>query len=104
MILQELNEIKTYTNEKSLITTLEYIRDRILFNGYNENEVIKIVLVLINIDILSLSYEGREELLNLLCDAISNYNIKDKVNWSKIIAITELIESTLKEYITEYFL
>lgn len=104
MILQELDELREYSLEENLIKTMELIGDKITFRGYSEKEVLLIVLELISIDIFTLSYEGREELLSIICDAVSNYNIRNKVDWSKIVDNIDLLETDLKEYVTEYFM
>lgn len=56
---------------------------------------------LIKIDLLSVNYETRGQILNALCDAVSYYNICSEVKWNSIISDKEKLEDDLKEYVDE---
>ncbi len=94
-------KLKEWSDEKDLISTVEFINDIIDFKGYSDEEVILIVNQLIKIDILSLQYTAREQILNTLCNSYANYNIKEKIDIKKIIDIKNVIEDDLKGYIEE---
>jgi len=104
MELKEYNELKLYRSEDELCTILELISDKINFNGYEEQELILLVKEILDIDILSLSYTVREQLLSTLCDAVSYYDIRNKVDWGRVLSIRNDIEDDLKEYIEEFFM
>ena len=80
----------------------EKIGDKIIFRGYNQEQVICIVKELVKIDLLSVKYETREEILSVLCDATANYNIKDHIGWRNILNIKDKLEDDLLEYIEEF--
>lgn len=82
--------------------TIEEIGDRILFRGYNQEQILSLVNELLKIDLLSVDYGTREQVLNVLCDAVSYYDIHSKINWSNILSIKNRLEDDLKEYIEEF--
>ncbi len=94
-------QIFEWSDEKDLIKKIEFINDIIGYKGYSEEEVIQIVNQLVKIDILSLQYAAREQILHTLCDSIANYHIKEKIDIKIIIDIKDIIEDDLKEYIEE---
>ena len=81
--------------------TIEEIGDKILFRGYNQEQILSLVNELLKIDLLSVDYGTREQVLNVLCDAVSYYDIHSKINWSNILSIKNRLEDDLKEYIEE---
>ncbi len=82
--------------------TIEEIDDKILFRGYNQEQILSLVNELLKIDLLSVDYGTREQVLNVLCDAVSYYDIHSKINWSNILSIKNRLEDDLKEYIEEF--
>lgn len=82
--------------------TIEEIGDKILFRGYNQEQILSLVNELLKIDLLSVDYGTREQVLNVLCDAVSYYDIHSKINWSNILSIKNRLEDDLKEYIEEF--
>ena len=44
----------------------------------------------------------RQEILHLLCDAISYYKISNCVTWARIVDIKKKLEDDLKEYVEEF--
>ena len=82
--------------------TIEEIDDKILFRGYNQEQILSMVNELLKIDLLSVDYGTREQVLNVLCDAVSYYDIHSKINWSNILSIKNRLEDDLKEYIEEF--
>lgn len=99
MELEELEKLKKCDKEDDLIELAEEIGDKIIFRGYSQEQVIYIVKGLVKINLLSVKYETREEILNVLCDAVANYNIKDQIEWRNILSIKDKLEDDLKEYI-----
>lgn len=71
MELKELDRLKKYSTEDDLIKVVQEIDDKVIFRGYSIEQVISLAEVLVNIDLLSVKYEAREEILHLLCDIIS---------------------------------
>ena len=53
MKLKEVSEIEKCTNEDKLIKILEEIGDKVIFRGYQEEQVILLADKLIKLDILS---------------------------------------------------
>ena len=84
MELEELEKLKKCDKEDDLIERAEEIGDKIIFRGYSQEQVICIVKELVKINLLSVKYETREEILSVLCDATANYNIKDQIGWRNI--------------------
>lgn len=102
MELEELEKLKKCDKENDLIELVEKIGDIIIFRGYSQEQVIYIVKELVKINLLSVKYETREEILSVLCDATANYNIKDQIDWRNILSIKDKLEDDLKEYIEEF--
>lgn len=102
MCLEEIKRIDNCKNEIELIKLAEEIGDKILFKHYNEKQVENLVNKLLKLDFLSVKYETREEILNVLCDAVSNYNISSKIDWINISNIVNQLEDDLKEYVIEF--
>lgn len=102
MQLEEINQIKKCKNEDELIRIVEEIGDRIVFKDYQENQVVQLVNVLLELDLLSMKYETREEILSVLCDSVLNYRISPYVNWDSISKVKEKLEEDLKEYVDEF--
>lgn len=102
MEIKELEVLKKYSTEADLIEIAQQIDDKVIFRGYNNEQILSIVNEIVKIDLLSLKYETREEILNLLCDIISYYGIPNSVNWDNIIGIIDKLEDDLKEYVAEF--
>lgn len=102
MEFNDLERLKNYDTEKDLIKILEEIDDTIVFRGYSKEQVLDLVNEIIKIDLLAVKYDTREEILYLLCDAISYYKISNCVNWASIIDVKDKVEDDLKEYIEEF--
>ena len=102
MCLEEIKRIDNCKNEIELIKLAEEIGDKILFKHYNEKQVENLVNKLLKLDFLSVKYETREEILNVLCDAVSNYNISSKIDWINISNIVNQLEDDLEEYVIEF--
>lgn len=104
MKLKEISEIEKYTDEDRLIEVLEEIGDKVIFRGYQEEQVILLADKLIKLDILSMGYKTREEILSVLCDMVSYYDILSKIDRDRILSIEDRSESDLKEYVTDFFM
>lgn len=104
MKLKEIGEIEKCTNEGKLIEVLEEIGDKVVFRGYQEEQVILLADKLIKLNILSMEYKTREEILSVLCDMVSHYDILSKINWDRILSVEDQLESDLKEYVTDFFM
>lgn len=102
MELQELKNIRSYNDENDLIRILEKIGDKILAKVYDEKEILALVSELAKADLLSMKYETREEILNVLCDAVSYYDIRSKIKWENILEQKEQLEDDLKEYVKDF--
>lgn len=100
MKLDELEKLKKHN--KDIMETLVEIGDKILFRGYNQEQILCLVNELVKIDLLSVDYGTREQVLNVLCDAVSYYDIHRKINWSNILSIKNRLEDDLKEYVEEF--
>ena len=104
MQLKEISEIENYTDEDRLIEVLEEIGDKVIFRGYQEEQVILLADKLIKLDILSMGYKTREEILSVLCDMVSYYDILSKIDRDRILSVEDRLESDLKEYVTDFFM
>lgn len=102
MSLEEIDRIQKHINETELIEIVETIGDKIIFRGYQEEEVICLVKTLLKLDFLSMEYKTREEVLSVLCDAVSYYNISSKVDWDIISNVTDQLEPDLREYVVDF--
>ena len=99
--IDELDKLKKYSTETDLIKIIEEIDDKVIFKGYTKEEILCLVNEIVKIDLLSVKYETREEVLYFLCDALSYYDISSSVNLTSIIKIKDKLENDLKEYIEE---
>ena len=102
MLLREVAQIKECKNENELIKIAEKISDQIIFKSYEEEQVVILVNVLLELDLLAMKYTTREEILSVLCDAVSNYDVSRKINWDRISSISDKLEDDLKEYIKDF--
>ncbi len=102
MELEELKELKQCNTEADLLRLIQEIDDKVIFKGYNIEQILCLVSEIIGSDLLSIKYETREEILHLMCDVIAYYGFLDGVKWECIIKIKEELEDDLKEYITEF--
>ncbi len=102
MCVDEVNRIENCKNEDEMIKIVEEIGDKIAFKGYDEHQVVTLASCLLKVDFLAMEYKTREEILHVLCDAVSNYKISSKINWSGISKIKSKLEDDLKEYIDEF--
>lgn len=101
MRLNESERLKKYNNEDDLLKVSEEIGDKIMFRDYDQEQIICLVNELININLLTISYTIREQILDVLCDATSYYNICGKVNLNSITNVKDKLEDDLKEYVDE---
>lgn len=98
----DLEKVKNYETENDLVKILQEIDDTIVFRGYSTEQVLCLVKEIIKIDLLAVKYDTREEILYLLCDAISYHGIYNCVNWARIVDIKDKLEDDLKEYVEEF--
>lgn len=104
MELSDVEKLKKYETENDLVKVVQEIDDKIVFRGYNKEQVLYLVNEIIKIDLLAVKYETREEILHLLCDALSYHDISNCVNWARIVDIKDKLEDDLKEYVEEFIL
>ena len=102
MRLEEIDIIEKYENEDELIKVVEEIGDKIAFKGYQEEQVVAVVNAFLKLDLLSMKYKTREEILSVLCDSVTNYKISTKINWNSISKVVDRLEDDLKEYVYEF--
>lgn len=79
MELEELKELKQCNTEADLLKLLQEIDDKVIFKGYNIEQILCLVSEIIGSDLLSIKYETREEILHLMCDVIAYYGFLDGV-------------------------
>ena len=101
MRLDELERLKKYRDEDELIKISEEIGDKIIFRGYNQEQVLCLVNELLRINLLSVNYETREQILYVLCDAAAYYDIRNIVKWDSVMNIKDKLEDDLQEYVEE---
>lgn len=102
MYLEEISIIEMFENEDELISVVEKIGDKVAFKGYQEEQVVALVNVLLKLNFLSMKYETREAVLSVLCDSVSNYTISSKINWDSISKVADKLEDDLKEYVDDF--
>lgn len=102
MYLEEASKIRKCKSEEELIKVAEEIGDKIIFNDYEEEQVLTLVKTLLELDFLSMKYETREQILSVLCDSASNYEISSKIDWYNIFKVKDKLEDDLKEYAEEF--
>lgn len=102
MKLEEISALEKYDSEDELIKVTEKIGDKIAFKGYQEEQVIYLINAFLKLNFLSMKYETREEIISVLCDAVSNYKVSSKINWTNISKIEDKLEGDLKEYVKEF--
>lgn len=102
MYLEEISIIERFENEDELISVVEEIGDKVVFKGYQEEQMVAVVNALLKLDFLSMKYETREEVLSVLCDSVSNYKISSRINWNNIFKVADKLEDDLKEYVDEF--
>lgn len=98
---EELEELRKQGTEADLVKTVEKIDDKVIFKCYTNQQILGLVNEIIQIDLLSVKYETREEILHFLCDVAAYYGFLDGVKWENIINVKEELEDDLKEYIAE---
>ena len=63
MELKELERLKKYRTESDLIKIVEEINDKVIYKCYSSQQIISLVNEIIKINLLSIKYETREEIL-----------------------------------------
>lgn len=101
MELKELERLKKYRTESDLIKIVEEINDKVIYKCYSSQQIISLVNEIIKINLLSIKYETREEILYFLCDVVAYYGLLDGVKWKSVINIKDKLEDDLKEYVEE---
>lgn len=101
MELKELERLKKYRTESDLIKIVEEINDKVIYKCYSSQQIISLVNEIIKINLLSIKYETREEILYFLCDVVAYYGLLDGVKWKSVINIKDKLEDDLKEYVAE---
>ena len=101
MELKELERLKKYRTETDLIKIVEEINDKVIYKCYSSQQIISLVNEIIKINLLSIKYETREEILYFLCDVVAYYGLLDGVKWKSVINIKDKLEDDLKEYVEE---
>jgi len=104
IFLKDYDRLKSYKDEQELYIILAEIGDTIEFEGYDIQDIVLLVKEILEINILYLNYTTREQLLSTLCDAVSYYDIRNIVNWERVLNIKNDVEEDLKEYITDFFI
>lgn len=97
----ELQELKNCKNEKQLLRLAEQMGDRIRYKAYTQAEAVFVANQLMKQNLLSFQYETREQILYVLSDAVTGYQLYDKVNLENILNIKDSLEEDLKEYVEE---
>lgn len=88
-------------SESELKTVIEEISDMILALQYKTSIVIEIFVQMLTLDLLSYSYEIREQILYVMCNAVGYYDIRHEIDLSKLLTIRNDVEKDLQEYIDE---
>ncbi len=101
MELKELEKIKRYRTEADLTKIVEEINDKVIYKCYTSQQISSLVNEIIKINILSVKYKTREEILYFLCDVVAYYGLLDGVRWENIVNIRDKLENDLKEYVAE---
>ena len=91
-----------FMNYDDMLKISEEIGDRIRFRGYNKEQLLCLVNELLRINLLSVNYETREQILDTLCDAVAYYNIRNRVNWDSIMSMKGELEDDFQKYIEEF--
>ena len=102
MRLDELERLKKYRDEDELIIISAEIGDIIRFRGYNKEQLLCLVNELLKINLLSVNYKTREQILDTLCDAVAYYDIHNIVKWDSVMNIKDKLEDDLQEYVEEF--
>ena len=102
MRLDDLERLKKYRDEDELEIISAEIGDIIRFRGYNEEQLLCLVNELLRINLLSVNYKTREQILDTLCEAVAYYDIHNRVNWDSIMSIKDKLEDDLQEYVEEF--
>ncbi len=97
-------EEKLSLYERNLIRKAERLEDQIIFKKISEDDLYKIINELLQVNLLSLNYETREVILYVFCEAVENYDIREKINWTPLLDIKPFLEKDLQEYTEELFL
>lgn len=101
MMIDDVRKLENCNTETDLIKIIQKISDAIYFKRYNQEQVLSLVNEIIKIDLLSIKYDIRKEILFLLCEASSNYDISDCAYLKSIVDIRSKLENDLKEYVDE---
>lgn len=101
MELSELKKIKKYRTETDLIKVVKEINDKVIYKRYTSEQIFSLVNEIIKINLLSVKYETREEILYFLCDVVAYYGLLDGVKWESVINIRDKLEDDLKDYAAE---
>lgn len=101
MMTDDLRKLEKCNTDTDLIKTIQEISDTIYFRRYAQEQIPNLVNEIMKIDLLSVTYDIREEILFLLCEASSNYDISNCINLKSITDIESKLEDDLKAYVNE---
>lgn len=101
MELNELDKLKKCSTETDIIKIVEEIDDKVIYKYYTGQQILSLVNEIIKMNLLSVTYETREEILHFLCDVVAYYGLLDGVNWENMIKIRDHLEDDLKEYVSD---
>jgi hypothetical protein len=100
--VKDIIDLSSYQNENELSNIIDRIGDRIRAKEYSAEEVMTLIEHILKLDILTLSYPTRENILNSICEAVSNYKVNSRIDWGDLKRIRAFLENDLKEYVDEF--
>lgn len=100
-VLEDLEKLRNYKAETDLIKIVQEIDDRVIFRGYTDEQIFCLANEIMKINLLSVKYETREEILYFLCNVAAYYGLLGDIDWENVIDIKDKLEDDLKEYVAE---
>lgn len=94
-------EVLTISDEKTIEDLVSQMGDRIRMLDYSKEQLLVLIEDYVKMNLLDLKYQTREAVLNMICDAVNYYDIRDNINCEPLIAIRDELEEDLKEYVDE---
>lgn len=90
-----------YNNELAVGQTFAEISDRVISKVYSQCEINKILEKIYEMDLFSMKYSTREQILYTLVDIVELYDVKNVINKEFLYQVQQNCEDDLKEYIAQ---
>ena len=99
-ILKKIEQLSK-VNEDEIEEISAYIADDVRNKLYTLDQVRDIITIFSNLDLTSMRYKTREQILYTISEIVYTYQIKELCDLEKILKLRDYLEDDLKQYVDE---